>query len=250
MSKEYYSGSAVKFLYRLQKKIIFFLAIAVFCVGQVSLPHAGQTGVLEGKIVDIGEAPVSGAEIYVFDSPDVKRPADFISNRTSEDGKYRVQLPAGNYWAVAIYRQGGARFGPLGSNDKHSGDPVAFEIAAGGARSMDLKVMNLREAARKHQKRNAELIKVTGIIVNESGIPVEMAYAMAHRTKQFGNLPDYVSAWTDETGEYALYLEPGSYFLGASVGFPPGNGYNLRLDQQFSGDTEKVDLVVDSQLKQ
>ena len=108
-------------------------------------------------------------------------------------------------------------------------------------------VVNLREAARKHQKKSAELIKVTGMVVNQSGAPVQMAYAMAHKMQQFGNLPDYISAWTDAQGEYTLYLPTGRYFLGASVGFTPKNDYNLRLDQQFIEDTEKVNLIVDNQ---
>ena len=247
MSKEYCSGYDVNLLLRLKKMRIFFLVSIIFFFGQLSYLHAGQPGFLEGRILDISEESVRNAEVYVFDSPDVKRPADFISNRTAEDGRYRVQLPSGNYWAVAIFRQSGARFGPLGLSDKHSGDAVALEIAAGGTRSIDFKVMNLREAARQHQKRSDELIKVTGRVVDKSGAPVQMAYAMAHKMQQFGKFPDYISVWTDEQGGYTLYLPPGRYFLGALVGFPPKHDYNLYLDQQFTGDTEKVDLIVDNQ---
>lgn len=245
MSKEYCSGYDVKFLYGLQKVRIFFLALIIFFLGQLSYLYAGQPGILEGRILDIFEEPVRNAEVYVFDSPDVKRPTDFISNRTTEDGRYSVKIPSGNYWAVAIFRESGARFGPLGSNDKHSGDPVALEIADGGSRSMDFTVMNLREAAMQHKKRSEELIKVTGRIVNKSGDSVQMAYAIAHGQQQFGSLPDYISAWTDEQGGYTLYLPPGKYFLGALVGYPPKYDYKLYVDQQFTGDTEKVDLIVD-----
>ena len=247
MSKEYCSGFEVIFLYRLQIMRILFLAVIVFFFGQLPYLYAGQAGFLEGRVLDISEEPVKNAEVYVFDSPDAKRPADFISNRTAEDGRYRVKLPSGNYWAVAIFRKDGGRFGPLGVSDKHSGEPVALEIAAGGSRSMDFMVVNLREAARKHQKKNDELIKVTGRIVNQNGAPVQMAYGMAHKMQQFGNLPDYISAWTDEQGGYTLYLPPGRYFLGASIGFPPKNDYYLYLDQQFIEDTEKVDLIVDKE---
>ena len=246
MSKGYYSGFDV-IMCRLRKMRFFLLAGIVFFLGYAPHVFAGQAGYLEGKIIDISEKPVKNAEVYIFDSPDVKRPADFISNRTTEDGRYKVQLPTGNFWAVAIFRQGGGRFGPLGTNDKHSGDPVALKITASGSLSMDFMVVNLREAARKHQKKNAELIKVTGKIVDKSGNPVQLAYAMAHKMQQFGSMPDHVSAWTDEHGGYELYLPPGRYFLGASVGFPPKNDYILNLDQQFIGDTEKVDLIVDDQ---
>jgi hypothetical protein len=185
--------------------------------------------------------------VYVFDSPDVKRPADFISNRTTGDGRFSVRLPSGNYWAVAIFRKGGGRFGPLAPSDRHSGDPVAFEIAGAATRSLDFMVVNLREAARQHRKKSAELIKVTGRVVDQAGAPVQMAYAMAHKMEQFGTLPDYISAWTAGTGEYSLYLPPGRYYLGAALGFPPQSGYNLKTAHQFTGDTDKVDLVVDNE---
>jgi hypothetical protein len=250
MSEEYYPEFFVKYSVgrrSLVHQALVFFILLVLLGGGAGTAYGSQTGVLEGKIIDIAEKPVQGAEVYIFDSPDVKRPADFISNRTTEDGRYRVQLPSGNYWAVAIFRQGGERFGPLGSSDKHSGDPVALEIAAGGSRSMDFTVMNLREAAMKHRKRSDELIKVTGRVVNKSRAPVQMAYAMAHKMQQFGNLPDYISAWTDEQGGYTLYLPPGRYFLGALVGFPPKHDYNLYLDQQFTGDTADLDIVVDKE---
>jgi hypothetical protein len=247
MSKEYYSGLDVKLLFQLKKSGIFFLAFLIFFLVSIPSLYAGQTGFLEGRILDITESPVKKAEVYVFDSPDVKRPADFISNRTTEDGRYRVQLPSGNYWAVAILRKGEGRFGPLGYGDKHSGEPVALKISTDESRSRDFMVVNLREAARKHQKKSAELIKITGKIVDRKGSPVRMAYAMAHKMEQFGNLPDYISTWTDNNGEYTLYLKPGRYFLGASVGFPPKNDYNLYLDQQFTEDVENLDLIADNQ---
>lgn len=237
----------MKSMSRLHWLQFLLLSCVLFFSVQTSLLHAGQVGVLAGRIVDISGEPVKNAEVYIFDSTDVKRPADFISNRTVEDGRYQVQLPPGNYRAVAFYRQGGARFGPLSSDDKHSGEPVVLEITAGSSYTMDFTVMNLREAARKHQKKNAELVRVTGKVVRESGAPVAMAYAMAHNSQQFGSLPDYISAWTDEQGGYTLYLPAGRYYLGASLGFPPKHGYNLYLDQQVVVDTDKVDLVVDKE---
>ena len=248
MNKEYYSVFLTRSACRLLRVAIFVLVFGGLFPGQmVPLLAAAEPGVLQGRILDIFEAPVENAEVYVFDSPDVKRPADFISNRTTGDGRFSVRLPSGNYWAVAIFRKGGGRFGPLAPSDRHSGDPVAFEIAGAATRSLDFMVVNLREAARKHRKKSAELIKVTGRVVDQAGAPVQMAYAMAHKMEQFGTLPDYISAWTAVTGEYSLYLPPGRYYLGAALGFPPQSGYNLKTAHQFTGDTDKVDLVVDNE---
>lgn len=249
MNKEYYANFSVKEAVHLFARTILLLSFFVLFAGQPGVLRAAEPGSLNGRILDIAGEPVNNAEVYIFDSPDVKRPADFISNRTVADGLYQVQLPGGDYWAVAIFRQSGGRFGPLASGDKHSGEPVALEIKTGEQRSLDFVVMNLREAARQQEKKSADLIRVTGKVRYESGSPASMAYAMAHKMEQFGTLPDYISAWTDEQGEYTLYLPPGRYYLGASVGFPPKHGYNLYLDQQFVEDTANVDLVVDKMKK-
>ena len=250
MSKEYYSGSFKKVI--LSRQYLSCPAVAciflmLFFWGGIIAATASQTGVLEGKITDITEKPVQGAEVYVFDSPDVKRPADFISNRTLQDGSFKVLLPPGNYWVVAIFRQTGGRFGPLASGDKHSGEPLALEVTPGLTRKMDFMVVDLREAARRHQKKSADLIRVSGRLVDEKGQPVAMAYAMANKMQQFGTLPEYISTWTDEQGEYTIYLEPGRYYLGAAIGFPPKHGYNLNLDEQFVGDTKDLNIVVDKE---
>lgn len=245
MIEEYCSEIFIRSGKPLKAAAVLLLVCFVVFVGELVTLQAAEPGVFQGQILDVAGRPVSGAEVYIFDTPNVKRPADFISNRTSGEGRYQVRLPGGDYWAVAIFRRGGARFGPLATEDKHSGEPVALAIKAGEKRSQDFVVMNLREAARQHEKKSADLIRVSGKIVDKSGAPAVMAYAMAHKMQQFGTMPDYISAWTDEQGDYTLYLPPGRYYLGASLGFPPKHGYNLGLDQQFVADTEQVDLVVD-----
>jgi hypothetical protein len=250
MNKEYCPKNFMKASFYRQHSfspVMTSIFLFLLFLGAVSAGNASQTGVLEGKIIDIAEKPVQGAEVYIFDSPDVKRPADFISNRTTANGGFKVLLPPGNYWAVAIYRQAGGRFGPLASGDKHSGEPLALEVTKGLTRKMDFMVVDLREAARRHQKKSADLVRISGRVVDEKGRPVPMAYAMANKMQQFGTLPEYISPWTGDQGEYAIYLPPGRYYLGAAIGFPPKHGYNLKLVQQFVGDTEKIDLIVDKE---
>jgi len=72
--------------------------------------------------------PVAGAEVYLYDSKQVKRPADFISPKTKTDGSYKLTVPAGVYWAVAILRRTGPSFGPLQVGDKHSGEPLVLDL--------------------------------------------------------------------------------------------------------------------------
>ncbi|MDF1578253.1 MAG: carboxypeptidase-like regulatory domain-containing protein [Desulfobulbales bacterium] len=204
---------------------------------------AAENFVFRGRIVDMANEPVGGAEVYVFDSANIKRPADFISNRTGKGGYFRVELPPGHYWALAIMRTGGAGFGPLGKDDKHSGEPFEFDSAGKDEVGKDFTVMDLREAARAGQKRSESLVRISGRILDEAGLPAGMAYVLADPHRSFSGLPHYVSAWTGADGRYVLFLPKGELYIGAARDFPPKNDYSLK-EVKFFEDTAGVDLVV------
>ena len=224
--------------------IIVFLFLLLWAPIQTP---AAENFVFRGQVVDTANKPVVGAEVYVFDSANVKRPADFISNRTGADGYFRVELPPGHYWTMAIMRVSGASFGPLGKDDKHSGEPIEIDSAGKKEFSKDFTVMDLREAARANQKRSETVIKISGRILNDDGLPVEMAYVLADSHRKFGEMPQYLSTWTEVDGRYVLFLPKGKFFIGASKDFPPESDYFLPKEVDFVSDTEGVDLIVPSQ---
>src|SRR6185369_16598369 len=146
-----------------------------------------------------------------------------ISARTGEDGRYRLTLPRRKYWAMARVRSG-EKFGPLLPGDRHSGEPLILEPDETGDLQQDFTVVDIREAVRQKQKIRADILPVTGRIMDQNGKPVRDAYVFAIAERTVRGVPEYVSAWTGESGEYSLYLPPGRYFLGASWIFPPRPG--------------------------
>lgn len=213
--------------------------LLMLCLAELS--SAGGA-ILHGRILDIDDKPVAGAEVYAFDSANVKRPANFISSRTSDDGEYRISLGPGRYWTVAIFRKGGGRFGPLGIEDKHSGDPVVLELGEDAQVSRDFTVFDLREAARKHRKKSEDLMLVRGTIVDAAGRLSDMAYAMAGAKQRIGEVPDSLSAWTGGDGAFEMYLPKGTFYIGASQEFPPEKGFVLPMQIEISGDVRNVVL--------
>jgi hypothetical protein len=225
--------------------IVAFLFLLLWAQVQAA---AAENFIFRGQVVDTANKPVVGAEVYVFDSANVKRPADFISNRTGGDGYFQVELPPGHYWTMAIMRVSGASFGPLGKDDKHSGEPIEIDSAGKGELSKDFTVMDLREAARANQKRSETVIKISGHILNDDGLPVKMAYVLADQQRKFGDMPQYLSIWTDVDGHYVLFLPKGKFFIGASKDFPPQSDYIASKEVDFASDTEDVDLIIPSQI--
>src|SRR6185369_3419698 len=94
-----------------QKSLVLFVLVLL----NILSPTAGaalETFVLTGRIVNIDAKPVSGAEVFVYDSAAIRRPADFISARTGSDGRFSLTLPRQKFWVVARVRSGD-KFGPL-----------------------------------------------------------------------------------------------------------------------------------------
>jgi len=207
---------------------------------------AAENFLFRGQIVDTANRPVSGAEVYVFDSKNIKRPADFISNHTGSDGHFRVELPPGKYWALAIMRRSGATFGPLGKDDKHSGEPIEIGPPDKGEITHDFTIMDLQEAARASQKRSETVVRVTGHIIDMNGNPVAMAYVMADTRRRFGRMPRYLSTWTGADGYYTIFLPKGKFFLGTTKDFPPDNDYFLIREVVFGQDTADIDLTLNN----
>jgi hypothetical protein len=222
---------------------LFLYSIVIYLATVGSGWAASETYRLDGRIVGAEGKSVSGAEVYLYRTKNVKKPADFISNKTGPDGLYEMILPPGKFFGVAILRKSGNKFGPLEAGDKHSGDPVELEID-GDAINLDFEVVDLREAARKVQKRNEQLFRISGTLLDESGHPLSMAYAVADKFKKSKNVPSYLSAWSDKSGEYALFMPKGKYFMGGEVVFPPDRSYVLEREINLEKDVSGVDIVV------
>ncbi len=229
----------------IDKVIVLFLLFIALIITNRSESFAGENFTLSGRIIDFSGQAVEGSEIFIYDDTNTRRPADFITSKSDRDGKYSIQLPAGKYWAVARVRQG-EKFGPLLPGAKHSGEPLLIENSGEGEAEQEFIVSDIRDVAKNRQKISDDYVKVTGRIVDESGSPVVSAYVLANSTEIINPLPDYVSAWTDESGRYSIYLPLGSYFIGSAKSFPPDP--SMKLSRQLNVVTPKIDIDIDMEI--
>ncbi len=212
---------------------------AVFSVGA----SAGQeTSLLKGKVADISGKAVEGARVFIYDSLDVRRPAEFISSPADKEGLFRLVLPAGKYWAVARLKKTEG-YGPLMPGDKHSGEPVEIELVSGGEVNKDFTVADLRETMRIKTRAKEGLVKISGRIIDGDGSPLKSAYAFANTGEQISGIPDYVSAWVDEEGRYTLFVPRGKYHVGCAFEFPPGQDHLAYGEMTVDADRPGVDIV-------
>jgi hypothetical protein len=196
---------------------LFIMSFVVVCL--VAGPVFGETTRLQGTISDESGQPVAAAELFVYDSPKTRRPADYISPRTGADGRYVLNLPPGKYWGVARVRHS-EKYGPLLSGDLHSGEPKEVDLAAGD-HELDFMVADIRDLARAKEKRLGSMPRVTGRVLSNEGRPVASAFLSVWAAADATKLPVMVSAWTEPNGEYSIFLPPGSYAVAASTTFPP-----------------------------
>ena len=233
-------------------RILFHaLFIMLLCIAFFSFPlppiRAEGTAHFTGDVLDVKGVPVEGAEIFVYDTDEVKRPADFISAKTRKDGRFRMDLPAGTYWVVARLRSG-ERYGPLKPGDKHSGDPVEIELAPGEVLEQNFIVVDIRETARLKKKTREDYVVIRGRVLDKNKMPVEKMYVIANKDKKCSGIPDYLSAWTDRTGSFTLYVPRGKYFIGYASSFPPGGNCVIKSEEAFNADTTDFVIIIDKSM--
>lgn len=222
-------------------QIAAFVTIVFCCT--FSAAYAAE---LKAKIQDIDGKPVEGVKIFLYDTTNVRKPADFISAQSDKNGAVIVTAPAAKYWAVARLKKD-ALYGPLMPGDKHSGEPVEVECSDNPGTEIVFIVADIRELGQKKRTGTAETIRLWGRVVDKDGKPVAGAYVFGHRTKEIEFVPEYLSAWTDESGNYQLYLpSKGSFFVGSSTQFP----FTAKpsVFEYVNADSAKLDVATDIQL--
>ena len=204
-----------------------------------------ESHLLKAKVTDIEGRPMEGTKLFLYDSPNVRMPAQFISSLSDRAGQLQIVLPPGKYWVVARFKSDG-KYGPLLPGDKHSGEPLEVDMTGSGFEA-DFVVANIRELGQKKRASATDALRLKGRVIDIQGAPVAQAVVFANSSKEFSELPDFISAWTGNDGQYEVYLPPGAtYYVGASRQFP------LKNQEEFFKplviDRGKIDIAIDISL--
>ena len=200
----------------LPKMVLIVVFVKMMVAFQV---FAVETQMLKAKVSDLEGRPLEGAKLFLYDSTNVRRPADFISTLSDRAGRMQIALPPGKYWAVARFKADG-KYGPLLPGDKHSGEPFEVDLSLGGA-DADFVVSDIRELGQKKRTAATDALRLKGSVIDAQGLAVGHAFVYANTANEFTELPDFISAWTGDDGRFELYLPPtGRYFVSVTRQFP------------------------------
>lgn len=221
------------------------LAMAGCSERDSAVTSAGESrmGVVSGQIL----APLEGASLYVYQKGmDLYGPAFAISRATGPDGVFDLQLPEGDYVAVARKRHNGDTTGPVLAGDNKS-EMLSFTVRGDGQQLTVLAPFKTGDERRLTEQAAATETGLSGIITDADGNPVEGARVHVYDHVQMSERPKYVSEKTGPDGRFLIYLpEGGTYYLAArdKFGGPPklGDLYG-RYDQ---GTIEPSAVVVRS----
>ena len=120
---------------------------------------------------------MEGAKLFLYDSSNVRRPADFITSLSDRTGRVQIALPPGNYWIVARFKSDG-KYGPLMPGDKHSGEPLEVDMKSGGS-EVDFVVADIRELGQKKRAGATDALRLKGRVVDANGVPVAKVFVFA-----------------------------------------------------------------------
>lgn len=190
-------------------------------------------------------APLEETYLYIYkEGMDLYGPAFARSQATGGDGAFQLNLPEGDYIAVARKRQEGETAGPVLTGD-HRSEFMQLKVRSGMA---ELTLVAPKKIGDERRLSDAAANGSTGLegrVTDADGNPVAEARVQVYDHVQMSERPKYVSSKTDPDGRYRILLpEGGTYYLCArnKFGGPPklGDLYG-RYDQ---GTIEPSAIVV------
>jgi hypothetical protein len=86
-------------------------------------------------------------------------------------------------------------------------------------------------------------IKISGKVVDRTGMPVQDVYVFANRKMGVKEFPDYISGWTNAQGAYTIYVPAGNYYLGDASEFPVAAENRVLIGLTVDVEKKHIDIV-------
>ena len=208
-----------------------FLFIAIFFLQLIGCgaestynsPDQKTLVTLNGTIM----APLVESYLYIYkEGMDLYGPAFARSEATGADGSFSLDLPEGDYIAVARKRQEGETVGPVIAGD-HRSEFIKLQVREGMVTQSFVAPLKVGDERRLSDEAASSNTGISGIITDADGQPVTAARVQVYDHVQMSERPKYVSSQTGPDGRYLIQLpEGGTYYICArdKFGGPPKLG--------------------------
>ena len=186
-------------------------------------PAAGGQGRFKGQVV----APLEGVYLYIYKpGTDLYGPAFAVSPPTGSDGAFDLELPDGDYVAVARKHKDGTAAGPIVAGDNRS-EFIKVAVKGGTVEMTVVAPVKIGDQRRMSGDAAVTRTGLAGRITDSDGKPVEGARVHVYDHVQMSERPKFVSEKTGPDGRYQIQLPAGgTYYLAArdKFGGPPKLG--------------------------
>ena len=186
-------------------------------------PAAGGQGRIKGQIV----VPLEAVYLYIYKpGTDLYGPAFAISPPTGADGAFDLELPDGDYVAVARKHKDGTAAGPIVAGDNRS-EFIKVAVKGGTVEMTVVAPVKIGDQRRMSGDAAVTRTGLAGRITDSDGKPVEGARVHVYDHVQMSERPKFVSEKTGPDGRYQIQLPAGgTYYLAArdKFGGPPKLG--------------------------
>ncbi len=194
-------------------------------------PDAAGSG-LRG-VVYAEDRPLGGAEVAVFQDAETSFAGKpFRQVPADDEGRFRIELPPGEYYLLAQKRREGREFGAIEVGDHycyHGGNPVRAPLK----KYLDVALSCVRRPDGPPGGGGPATIPVTGRVLDERGRPAAGIYVGAYGSPAMTGEPRRLSLPTGKDGRFVLKLPGGGgkyYLVGRSTfAGPPLSGELLGL---------------------
>lgn len=240
MSKAAYANHHVHTLIRLKYVTLAACSLIILCCfSNISLAQdnpAGpplpstegmKTGEICGQLIAKGGGSMEGGSVLLYSAEKGPPPnlASFLRvpnviREVLPNGTFCVELPAGEYYLLAVKRNSGKKYGRPQKGDywfrfreKDSTELRKIRLLEG--RHIDLGVLEALPRPGKKGLQFTNKTSITGSISDSEGNPVPNVAVFAFATPQMqGQKPLYVSDFTGTDGKYILKVSGDStYYL-------------------------------------
>ena len=204
---------------------LLVLAVSAGCSPEQQGTAAPGQGRIKGQVV----APLENVYLYVYKpGTDLYGPAFAISPPTGPDGAFDMELPDGDYVAVARKHKDGTAVGPIVAGDNRS-DFIKVTVRGGVVEMTVVAPVKVGDQRQLAGDVPASKTGLSGRIVDSDGKPVEGARVHVYDHVQMSERPKFVSEKTGPDGRY-------------QIGLPAGGTYYLAARDKFGGPPKLGDL--------